>query len=656
MSVVCEESKFKVASSVPVDLVWVCLCDRVSLCALLVYQRVFGRKRFVQTMTSAAGRRDWGIGLGVGAVLAGSPVFVIVRILKHSNAFTQIVCRNSFFLLVTTSYSLYKWRTPRNFYHKMTCLQWRGFMACVLLASQSIAICSALLLTSVSNVALLINTSPCFCCLLDLFCLGENVPKRTAAMIILGLLSVGIIIGGDVAMNPSNTLGNFVALINPICWALFWAINREKALSEKKYISRSPSSAAGALLNGVENVEKDLTKWDRILALQVGSGVSIIIISALANLLFDPRNYNTVKGEDWVYYFILGGLCLPVCIGMFSLAPVYITTSEMGCIKMLETVLAPVLIFLYNGEQPSGANTYIGGTILIVTIVGHSILAILEDRAKPVIELPPIVPRRDRVNCMRKFLEMHFPRSFLQSGIILDVAGGKGDLAFLLQNVEGFNCAVVDPRRTDHSKLTKIALWYLDHPKERKKQASEGQSMALLALKPPFKVPTHLKVYLDDEFLQAFDTPLASSAWHDFWTRAIARADAEEGTKGHHQPQHAEANPWVADRILDSGQAKSLLQSACLVVGFHPDQATEACIDLALTLKIPFVVCPCCVFPSEFTHRRLKKSEKSVRSYDDFLVYLQEKHARIRLGKLNFQSKGQQARNIVLYMLPEDFY
>ena len=231
----------------------------------------------------------------------------------------------------------------------------------------------------------------------------ENVPKRTAAMITLGLLSVGIIIGdgGDESVkyawefcrsHQSGLLG-----------FLFWAINREKALNEKKYVSRSPSSAAGALLNGVENVKKDLTKWDRILALQVGSGVCIITISALANSFFDPKNYNTVKGEDWVYYFILGGACLPACIGMFSLAPVYITTSEMGCIKMLETVLAPVLIFLYNGEQPSGANTYIGGTILIVTIVGHSILAILEDRAKPEIESLPLMPRRDRVHCMRKF-------------------------------------------------------------------------------------------------------------------------------------------------------------------------------------------------------------------------------------------------------------
>ena len=41
---------------------------------------------------------------------------------------------------------------------------------------------------------------------------------------------------------------------------------------------------------------------------------------------------------------------------------------------MIETILAPIYIYLYAGEEPIGS-TYIGGTILIATIVGHSIVA-----------------------------------------------------------------------------------------------------------------------------------------------------------------------------------------------------------------------------------------------------------------------------------------
>ena len=70
-----------------------------------------------------------------------------------------------------------------------------GLVGCVFLAAQSIAIYCALLLTRVSNVALLINTSPCFCALGDIYWLGERVPMRTVAMIVMGLISVAVIIG-----------------------------------------------------------------------------------------------------------------------------------------------------------------------------------------------------------------------------------------------------------------------------------------------------------------------------------------------------------------------------------------------------------------------------------------------------------------------------
>ena len=50
---------------------------------------------------------------------------------------------------------------------------------------------------------------------------------------------------------------------------------------------------------------------------------------------------------------------------------------------MIETILAPIYIYLYAGEEPIGS-TYIGGTILIATIIGHSIVALRE-------ELPHVV-------------------------------------------------------------------------------------------------------------------------------------------------------------------------------------------------------------------------------------------------------------------------
>jgi len=39
------------------------------------------------------------------------------------------------------------------------------------------------------------------------------------------------------------------------------------------------------------------------------------------------------------------------------------------------------------------------------------------------------------------------------------------------------------------------------------------------------------------------------------------------------------------------------LQSCSLVLGLHPDQATDSIVDFALQFNKPFAVVPCCVFP-----------------------------------------------------------
>lgn len=82
------------------------------------------------------------------------------------------------------------------------------------------------------------------------------------------------------------------------------------------------------------------------------------------------------------------------------------------------------------------------------------------------------------------------------------------------------------------------------------------------------------------------------------------------------------------------------------------NKATEAAIDLAIFLRIPFAVVPCCVFPSEFPNRTY--GGKTVKSYNEFLSYLLCKNCKIRRGELSFVGSDT-AKNVVLYMLLEDF-
>jgi len=81
------------------------------------------------------------------------------------------------------------------------------------------------------------------------------------------------------------------------------------------------------------------------------------------------------------------------------------------------------------------------------------------------------------------------------------------------------------------------------------------------------------------------------------------------------------------------------LTSVKLIIGLHPDEATEPIVETALALHLPFAVIPCCVFAASFPLRRLKDGS-SPSSYEEFLVYLKEKDAKIQEGRLSFLGKN----------------
>ena len=82
-----------------------------------------------------------------------------------------------------------------------------------------------------------------------------------------------------------------------------------------------------------------------------------------------------------------------------------------------------------------------------------------------------------------------------------------------------------------------------------------------------------------------------------------------------------------------------------ICTGMHPDEATEPIIDLCLRSRKPFAVVPCCVFPQQNQHRRLLDGTR-VRSYEQFVAFLQAKDPEIRLARLPFEG-----RNLVLFHL-----
>ena len=267
--------------------------------------------------------------------------------------------------------------------------------------------------------------------------------------------------------------------------------------------------------------------------------------------------------------------------------------------------------------------------------------------------------RKNRVYVFREFLIRTYGVSYLSKGsIVLDVAGGKGDLSWLLVNIDEFDSVVADPRLTKHASQEKSVKYLRKNPEEASFRAIPNQPthQPLAALLPKlegkerFETPRHLRILVDDSLVNAVRYYLDSrcdKAWEQYWNDALQRASAAQPLG------YREDDSRTSERqITDPKRALGVILSLRLIIGFHPDHATEACMDLAAVLAIPFCVVPCCVFPSEFPRRQTEDGER-VRKYEQFVPYLQKKCPSIRVDILNFH-ETKTARNIVLYTRPED--
>ena len=298
----------------------------------------------------------------------------------------------------------------------------------------------------------------------------------------------------------------------------------------------------------------------------------------------------------------------------------------------------------------------------------------------------------------------HHNNCLLTNGaVILDVAGGKGDLSWLLMNVHDVISVVVDPRTCPPSShLVRSVDWLQQHPDEARKRSIPHRSthQPLATLLPriveqrekrkrehsqnnaqewqEYLEPLHLQLELDSALIEAFRQSISDVAsgqstrdlcpptWQKFWDDRIKQTKTHQETcfEPCFLPESERGRTNASGkntRVSDAQKAWCLFQRVKLVVGFHPDQATDACIELAEELEVPVCIVPCCVFPSEFPNRKLEIQDGNgeatttrVRDYRQLLLYLQQKHPKLRKWSLEFH-ETETSRNVVLYTCPDEF-
>jgi hypothetical protein len=279
-----------------------------------------------------------------------------------------------------------------------------------------------------------------------------------------------------------------------------------------------------------------------------------------------------------------------------------------------------------------------------------------------------------RVGVFRRFIVKEFGPA-----AVVDVAGGKGELSFELENLHDIACVVVDPRAPMLDDMSQRfrrfrARGFLDNEDEavsegfRRRWRAHKEGGAELALRRP----RHLRLFFNSELLawttgdnddddddDDDDAFFAEAARR--WTQEVLIGESsrkQNYVKVDGQlellpppPDLATAPDGVADGVADGAlswsakSARAALVSADLLVGLHCDGAAEPIVDFALAHGKAFAIVPCCTCSKQFPRRRINGAP--VKSYDDLVAYLLAKDQRIRKAHLDFEG-----RNACLFFRP----
>jgi drug/metabolite transporter (DMT)-like permease len=205
----------------------------------------------------------------------------------------------------------------------------------------TISFITALTHTSVANTLIILSTTPLFAALIGRIFLGEPIVARLWVVILL--VGIGVFVMSSDGENQNSSLfGDIAAMAGAFFLAAgFTMVRRFPG------ISIFPAISTAGL-------------------------VTALIVLPLAQPF-------SVTQNDMGYLLIMGVYMLPVATALMYLGPRYIPAAEVGLMLLLESVLGPTWVWLALGEQP-GVRTFIGGAIILTTLVVNTIWAMKSSR------------------------------------------------------------------------------------------------------------------------------------------------------------------------------------------------------------------------------------------------------------------------------------
>ncbi|PWW03405.1 EamA-like transporter family protein [Hoeflea marina] len=204
----------------------------------------------------------------------------------------------------------------------------------------SISFMLAVFATTTANLVFILAFTPMFAALLSWVTLGERPSTATFIAMAVMIAGVALIVADGLA--AGHFLGDLTALASAFCLSCAITVSRR---------SRADMGFAPLFSALVP----------AIIGLTMAGGPSHIVVEA-----------------PW--WIVLNGLVVtPLAFWCLATGPKYISGPEVAMFYLLETIFAPVWVWMIFAEEPS-RNGLIGGLVMIVTLIVHSLWQLVHNR------------------------------------------------------------------------------------------------------------------------------------------------------------------------------------------------------------------------------------------------------------------------------------
>ncbi|MBT1153989.1 DMT family transporter [Aminobacter anthyllidis] len=216
-----------------------------------------------------------------------------------------------------------------------------GLVVAGLYGLGSIAFITAVYNTSTANLVFILAFNTVFAAVLSWLFLRER--PRPATMLAMLAMVCGVLIIVSSSIGTGHLFGDLMAVCSAFCIASAITISRS---SDK---DMGFTALVGVLLPGL-----------------------------VAAVMVAKTGFH-VEAPWWIIFN--GAVIMPISFFCLANGPKYISGPEVAMFYLLETVLAPIWVWMIFAEVPT-RNSLIGGAILIVTLVAHSAWQLSEGRRR----------------------------------------------------------------------------------------------------------------------------------------------------------------------------------------------------------------------------------------------------------------------------------